>query len=223
MNKSIKRFQALSAERRFQGWPMVGEPRLGEKIPFFGQTLDYTLMTGNGEESYTSIIRHFGWVVVFGITECAGVPHVITLVQWKPGVNCASWELPPGGIGKLAPTATPEEILEKTREVYLRETGFGGGQFEYLGRTMIETGKFRGAGPDDHGLSAHMFLARDLRCLAEARALNANEIMETLFVPLDEFEQVLDSGVFIETSAVACAYKALVRIGQLHWRSELVE
>lgn len=88
---------------------------------------------------------------------------------------------------------------------------------------MIETGKYRGAGPGDHGLAAHMFLATDLRQIADARELNANEIMETLFVPLDEFAEVLDSGYFTETSAVSCAYKALVRLGQLRWNAELVE
>lgn len=93
MSNSVEKFLLLGSEKRFQGWSTVGEPTLGEKIPFFGQTLNYTLLTGNGEESYTSIIRHFGWVVVFGVTEVDGVPHVITLVQWKPGVNCASWEL----------------------------------------------------------------------------------------------------------------------------------
>ena len=72
-------------------------------------------------------------------------------------------------IGKLSPEATAEEILTRTREVYLKETGFGGGQFQYLGRTMIETGKYRGAGPGDHGLAAHMFLATDLRQIADAR------------------------------------------------------
>lgn len=212
---AIERFRALAEEPRFKGWPLVGEPTEGPKIPYFGSTINYKLKTGNGEEEdYTSIIRSFGWVVVFGVTE---VGNVITLCQWKPGVNCASWELPPGGIGKLDPGATMEEITQKTKDSYLKETGYGEGNWSYLGYTMIETGKFRGAGPDDHGLKAHMFLATDLEQLQESRNPNPNEIMETIMVDVDEFQKVLASGLFTETSAVACAYKALQQLGMFKW------
>jgi hypothetical protein len=42
--------------------------------------------------------------------------------------------------------------------------------------------------------------------------------METLLVPVDEFPAVLASGKFMEVSAVACAYKALIHLGRLEWR-----
>lgn len=220
MTSSIEKFKSLAAEERFQGWPLVGEPELGPKIPFFGQTVNYKLQTGNGVEEYTSIVRHFGWVVVFGITYVDDVPHVITLVQWKPGVNRASWELPPGGIGKIDPKATFGDIMRTTEEVYLKETGYGGGSFQHLGHVMIETGKFRGAGFDDHGLPAHLVLATGLQKQQNARSPNPNEIMETLLVALEEFPSVLASGYFVETSAVDCAYRALIRLGMLQWRFE---
>lgn len=211
-NSIIEKFLRISNEDRFKGWPIVGEPTLGEKIPFFGQTLNYQLKTGNGIEDYTSVIRHFGWAVVFGVTEIAGVKQVITLVQWKPGVNCASWELSPGGIGRFEST---KGIEYETKKSYLKETGYGGGVFKYLGHVMIETGKFRGADANDHGLPAHMFLATDLVHLQDARNPEANEIMETLMVPLCEFKDILKTNLFVETSAVACAYKALVELGEL--------
>ena len=139
---AIERFRELAAEDRFKGWPLVGEPELGPKIPFFGGTLNYKLNTGNGVEEYTSILRHFGWAVCFGVN---GNHQVVTLCQWKPGVNQASWELPPGGIGNVNPGATLEEITEKTKQAYLKETGYGNGSFKYLGHIKIETGKYRGA------------------------------------------------------------------------------
>ena len=226
---AVERFRKLAAEDRFKGWPLVGEPELGPKIPFFGGTLNYQLETGNGVEDYTSILRHFGWAVVFGVVHLReewppntyppvdhGL-HVVTLCQWKPGVNQASWELPPGGIGKVDPKATLDEIAEKTRQTYLKETGLGGGNFKHLGHIMIETGKYRGAGPDDHGLRAHLFLATDLERAQYARKPNPNEIMETLMVPLREFPEVLASDLFVEESAVVCAYKALIEVGLLHW------
>ncbi|OGY79735.1 MAG: hypothetical protein A3B74_01675 [Candidatus Kerfeldbacteria bacterium RIFCSPHIGHO2_02_FULL_42_14] len=147
-------------------------------------------------------------------------PHVVTLCQWKPGMNQASWELPPGGIGKIDSKTTEVEkveIMERTKQAYLKETGLGDGNFQYLGHIMIEIGKYRGATPDDHGLRAHLFLATELQRVQDARKPNPNEIMETLMVPLDEFQQVLSSGLFVEESAVACAYKALIELGFLHW------
>lgn len=210
----VSKFKAIAAKPIFKGWPLVGEYRLGEKIPFFGQLLHYTLRTKNGDEDYTSIIRHFGWCVVFGVSK---ENKVITLVQWKPGVNQASWELPPGGIGKIAPGASQGEILEKTKEIFLRETGYGNGKWDYLDSILIETGKYRGAGPDDHGLPAHMMLATDLEKIQDSRQPNRNEIMETLEVPLSDFPEVIESGLFKEASALPCALLALKKLGVLKW------
>jgi len=210
----IEKFKKIAAEDRFKGWPLVGEYRLGEKIPFFGQVLEYDLMTGNGQEDYYSLIRNFGWVVVFGVNN---KDKVITLVQWKPGVNQASWELPPGGIGKIAPGTSMAEIISTTKEIYLRETGYSGGEWIDLGKVMIETGKYRGPGPNDHGLPAYLMMATGLEKIQDARHPNRNEIMETLEVPLAEFQEVLASGLFTETSAVPCAMKALIELGKLQW------
>ena len=141
----------------------------------------------------------------------------MTLCQWKPGVNRASWELPPGGIGELEPGARLDEIMHTTRRAYLKETGFGGGELRSLGQIAIETSKYRGLGPEEHGTLAHLFLATELERMDEARKLERNEIMENLLVPLHEFPAVLGSGHFIEESAVACAYKALLELGMLRW------
>lgn len=212
---AVERFKEIASEERFKGWPMVGEvdyPDLAlGRIPFFGRVMHYSLATSNGVEDYYSIERHFGWAVVFGVTKDS---QVVTLVQWKPGVNQASWELPPGGIGRVESGAAFEEILSRVRDVYLRETGYGGGEWSYLGRVLIETGKYRGAGPEDHGLPAHLYLATNLEVVQEARSPNPNEIMETLLVSLEEFEQVIDSGLFVEESALSCALLALRRLAK---------
>lgn len=209
---AVKDFCRIASEDRFNGWPLVGEPELGPRIPFFGQTLNYKLETGNGIEDYTSIIRSFGWAVCFGVTTN---DEIITLVQWKPGVNQASWELPPGGCGKVEAGTSDEEIMRLSQDTYLKETGYGNGEWQMLGTTMIETGKYRGAGPNDHGLRAHMYLATDLERMQDARKPNPNEIMETLLVPLREFPDVLESGCFNEVSAELCAFRALQRLRRL--------
>ncbi len=210
----IDEFKKLSQEERFKGWPLVGEIDKMPKIPYFGNTIKYTLRTGNGNEEYTSIIRQFGWVVVFGITKDG---KVITLCQWKPGVNCASWELPPGGIGNLLSGTPLDEIESRTKEAYLKETGYGNGNWNYLGNILIESGKYRGASPADNGFKAHLFIAEHLEFIQNKREPNPNEVMETIMVPIEEFREVLESGLFLEESAVACAYKALIKLGKLQW------
>ena len=62
--KAVERFRQIVKHPKFQGWPLVGEYRLGAKIPFFGQVLEYDLKTPNGVELYVSLLRHFGWSVV---------------------------------------------------------------------------------------------------------------------------------------------------------------
>lgn len=215
--ESINKFKANSRKDKFKGWPKTNKAAKETVIPFFGKTVTYELTTGNGKEDYTTILRHFGWAVVFGVTEINGIKNVITLCQWKPGVNKASWELPPGGIGKVDSKATPKEILNKTKEIYLKETGYGKGKWKNLGHIIIESAKYRGASLSDHGLKAHLFLAADLKLISEKRKPNPNEIIETLMVPLKEFKEVLESGLFVEESAVVCAYKALIELKILNW------
>lgn len=215
---AVDEFRRIASQARFKGWPIVGDYTLGEEIPLFGQTVTYHLNTARGFLPYTSILRYFGWAVVFGITVHNGRPSVVTLVQWKPGVNQASWELSPGGIGKIGSDASLEHIGERTKEMYLKETGYGNGVWTRLGEVMIETGKYRGASFEGHGLPAHLYLATGLERLQGARQPLDIDIMETLLVPLDEFPEVLASGLFTETSAVACAFKALLTHGSLCWR-----
>ena len=212
MASAIEQFSLIASEPRFQGWPLVGEIRRGIKIPFFGETIDYQLETGNGIEPYTSILRKFGWTVCFGVTSDR---KVITGIQWKPGINRGEWDLPPGGIGRISHETTPEELLARTQEAYLRETGYAGGEWSYLGHIMIDSGKYRGADPSDHGFPAHMYLATGIERRQAARNPNPNEIIETLIVPLEEFPEILTSGEFDEASGKMCAALALIKLGVL--------
>src|SRR5581483_12023199 len=204
----IKRFQQIAEQEKFKGWPMVGDWRLGLEIPHFGQLLEYDLQTPSGKEHYVSLLRYFGWCNVFGVTSEG---NVVTLVQWKPGVNRATWGLPPGGIEKIDSATTKEDIISRAQEIYLRETGYGKGTWTYLKHVMIETGKYRGAVPQDHGFGAHMILATNLVKLAEAQP-KQNEIMEILEVPLADFEKVLASQYFEGEVVNLCALLALRKL-----------
>ncbi|HTW96853.1 MAG TPA: hypothetical protein VMD74_04325 [Candidatus Methylomirabilis sp.] len=211
---AVDRFKLIVSQPKFQGWKRTSEFVTVFEIPYFGSVVRYTLETGNGTEVYFSLLRSFGWSVVFGVTADR---ELISLAQYKPGVDCGSWELSPGGIGIINPGTSDEEILRKTQMIYLRETGYGNGSWSYLGNTMIETGKYRGPRITDHGLPAHMFLAMDLVKIQKARNPNPDEIMETLMVPLREMREVMESKLFKETSAHSCAFEALLKLGMLKW------
>ena len=217
MSVSVDKFKAIASQKKFQGWPLIGGYQLGEKIPFFGQILKYTLQTGNGQEEYFSLLRNFGWAVVFGLTK---ENKVLTLAQWKPGVNQASWELPPGGIGKIPAGTSEAEITATTKKIFLSETGYGNGSFQLLQTILVETGKYRGPGPNDHGLPAYLFLATGLEKIQDARSPNRNEIMETIEVPLAEVSDIIESGLFNEVSALPCALLAMMKLEKLKWSND---
>ena len=113
--------------------------------------------------------------------------------------------------------ASDEELLAKTKKIFLRETGYGNGNWDYLGNTIIESAKYIGAQITDHGFPAHMFLATDLEHIQEARSHRPEEIIETLLVPLDEWKEIMASKKFKESSAHSCAYEALIKLGKLKW------
>ena len=210
---AIDQFERIASQSKFAGWPLVGEYELGEEIPFFGKVLHYKLQTPTKVENYASILRHFGWSVVFGVTTQG---KVITNIQWKPGINGVEWGLSPGGIGRVKPGTPLNEITRVTQEFFLKETGYGGGDWIYLDNGMVDSGKFRGAGPDDHGLPAHMFLAVDLEHQQEPQPL-PNEIMEKFHVPLSQFPDILRQRPrrFKEISALTCAYAAIDELREM--------
>jgi hypothetical protein len=219
---AVKEFLDIASQSRFQGWPLVGNYGRGHRIKFFGEELVYELETPSGVEPYVSLLRHFGWVVVLGVTADG---RVITNIQWKPGINGVEWGLSPGGIGRVPAGTSMATILDKTQKIFLNETGFGGGKWTYLGATNVESGKIRGADENDHGLPAHMYLATDLVRQGAPTPL-PNEIMTKLLIDLDEFyAEVLDATgddgkyLFNEISAQLCAekaYRRLVRMGLLN-------
>lgn len=123
----IVEFQRLAAEERFRlGWPVLETPTVFAEIPWYGKVFKEMRRDPDGSpHAWYPIERGFGWVVVFGVTKNGDVP---TLCQWKNGVNCATWELPPGGVKALRPNMTEEESLEAIQAAYLKETGFGQGK-----------------------------------------------------------------------------------------------
>ena len=87
---------------------------------------------------------------------------VLAETQYRPGIGRDSWTLP---AGFLEPG---EEPLAAARRELLEETGFGGGEWAWLGSFTVDGN--RGCG------GAHFFLAEGVRRTAEVTALDLVEV-----------------------------------------------
>lgn len=197
---------------KLKGWPVISTKEVAT-IPYFGKVIKQIRDIDGEKMDYYNILRHFGWSVTFGVT---ADNQVLTLIQWKPGVDKGTWELPPGGIGKIDEEASLDLIQERTKEFYQKETGYGKGKWKYLGYVMIESGKFRGATKDSHGLKAHLWLATGLEKIS-GTAHRPEEKIVLFPIPLEKFRKVVESDLFNETSSVCCAHRALIELGCLQW------
>lgn len=214
MAKSVAdRFKEVVSRPEFKGWPVIGGYRDGLDIPYYGKIKEFTLQTPRGLEERRIFIRS-GWAVVFA-RDIKG--DVIALCQWKPGSTANGvfhLEFSPGGIGFIAPGTTQEEILRRTQEVFLAETGYGGGCWESLGPPAIqESAWVRGASVDGHGLEAHLFMATGLEEIAEPEP-NSNEIIQVFKFSLDEIVEVYNAGLLAENSAEIATLRSLGKLGR---------
>ena len=207
----IKKAERL-IEELGSGWPVISSEIIGT-IPYFGKILKQVRDVNQEQVEYYNILRHFGWSVVFGVTK---ENNVLTIIQWKPGANKGTWELPPGGIGKITEEASFDLIFEGTKKSFQKETGYGKGNWRYLNWIRIETGKYRGATPESHGFKAHLWLATDLEKISEFDHAPEEKI-KLLPVPLNEFPEIMERNLISEESAVCCIYKALIRLDILKW------
>lgn len=194
------------------GWPVISSEET-ITIPYFGKVLKQVRSVGQKQVEYYNLLRHFGWSVVFGLTK---ENNVLTIIQWKPGVNKGVWELPPGGIGKVAEDAPLNLILERTKEFFQKETGYGKGDWQYLDWIGIETGKYRGATAESHGFRAHLWLATDLEKVSDLDHAPEEKI-KILPVPVNELPKITRRNLISEESAVCCIYRAFIKLGILKW------
>lgn len=218
MSNLLKQIDGLISEVK-DGWPVISRERidlsipgmddLSSKIPYFGEVWKEVRDVNGVPTDYYVIVRQFGWAVCFGITT---ENKVVMNIQWKPGLNQASLELAPGGIGRVDEEIGLPEVLALTKEQYRKETGYGAGTWKYLGRMMVESGKYRGAAMDSHGLYANLWMATGLERVSETEHAS-NELIRLIEVPVEEFPSVLRSGYMVEESAKQAATLALLELG----------
>ena len=201
---------------RIGNGPEVVGTEEGATIPYFGTELVEYRDLGGGKPpaDFHLIRRNLGLWVVTAAFDRDG--NLIIVAQFKYGVNEVTIQLSPGGAGKpKVPNPTLEDIIAQAREKFTEETGYGNGNWGYLGGVNIDDNKMRdasGTGP----LVAHMLIASDVEKIAEPEPKDT-EFYEVLNVPPSDFQALLDSPYLVEVSARVCLLEAFRRRGELAW------
>lgn len=183
------------------------------KIPYVGDVHNEqrALGIGNDEEFYV-IMRKSQWSMALTITD-SGL--VLLNVQPKPGLDAASLEFPGGGIGDN-PVNDEDEIISRTEEQVLRETGYGGGVASYLGFSLVETGKYATPSAEEphvagvgRGFKAHCVLIQNASLIADQK-LAPTEKIQPILVTIADLKELVRANVLTETSSLACFALALM-------------
>ena len=131
-------------------------------------------------------------VLIFAVT---AAEDVVLVRQYKHGASSILLEFPGG-------TFLPhEETSEKAaaREL-IEETGYAGGQFEFLGTAWDD--------PTRQDNRVHMFLVRDAQRIQE-QDLDENEDIEVVLVPLRKLKAMCLRGEIAVTGTLTTAFLGL--------------
>lgn len=144
------------------------------------------------------VMEYPQWVNGLGITED---DKVVLVRQYRHAIGEVCLEVPGGCVD-----ATDKDYEEAIRREFLEETGYQFETAEYLGRTS--------ANPSTNANTLHMFLLTG-GTLVQEQELDANEEIEVLVVPFDEFKQMLYSNQFLQSMHVTTIFFALQKLNKL--------
>ncbi len=149
---------------------------------------EVTLPTGK-QIVHTTII-HPGACVILPIAEDGSI---MVIRQFRPSLNKWLIELP---AGTIEPGEQPQVCAQRELE---EETGYKAGQFIELG-TVTPL-----AGFCDE--IQHLYIARQIT-LSQTLSCDDDEVIEVLFMSLDELEQRIVTGEISDAKTIACLSKA---------------
>jgi ADP-ribose pyrophosphatase len=136
------------------------------------------------------------YAVIFALTSDG---RVLCEESYRHGLGDVCLVLPAGFVepGEQPAAAAQRELLE--------ETGYASDRWQPLGSFVVDGN--RGCG------RAHMFLARDVRCVAEPR-LDDMEELDLRLLPLAEVEAMLAGGKLRTLAAASATALALVALAR---------
>jgi 8-oxo-dGTP pyrophosphatase MutT (NUDIX family) len=150
--------------------------RAGQALPLFGVRLDTLEHPRSGQRFERLVLESVDWVNVVAL-DTGG--RLVMVEQYRFGIEDITLETPGGMVddGEQHAAAARRELLE--------ETGYGDGEWSYLGAVQPN--------PAIHDHLCHHWLARDVQCIA-ALAPGAGEDVAVHLLEPDALAAAIDSG-----------------------------
>jgi 8-oxo-dGTP pyrophosphatase MutT (NUDIX family) len=144
------------------------------------------------------VMEYPEWVTALPITENN---EVILVKQYRHAIKQVDFEIPGGCVD-----ASDKSYEEAIRRELLEETGYAFDQAEYLGDTSPNS--------STNANWMHMFLLTGGKKVQQQQ-LDANEEIEVMLVPLNEFIKLLLSNKLVQAMHVTTIFFALYKLGKI--------
>ncbi len=175
-------------------WERLSSEKFIE-TPYFALRSDKLRLPDGAVKDPYYVIERPDAAIVFPLTREG---EVVLVRQYRPAIDRMELGLPAGLVEE------GEEPEKAARRELSEETGYAGGEWEFLGAVA--------SSPSLKDNWAHLFLARDVERTAPPRP-DEHERVEVVLVPVEELLTKVSAGEIVSSSGVAAALLALNKLG----------
>jgi ADP-ribose pyrophosphatase len=176
-----------------QGWKRLGSEKMLEN-PYFALRSDRLQLPDGGIKDPYYVIERPDAAIVFPLTADG---EVVLVRQYRPPIDMMELGLPAGLVD------AGERPEEAARRELAEETGYTGTEWEPLGSLA--------SSPSLKDNWAYLFLARGVEKTAAPNP-DEHELVEVVWVPVQELPDLVHSGEIVSSSGVAAVMLALERL-----------
>ena len=175
-------------------WERLSSEKFIE-TPYFALRSDKLRLPDGAVKDPYYVIERPDAAIVFPLTREG---EVVLVRQYRPAIERMELGLPAGLVEE------GEEPEKAARRELSEETGYAGGEWEFLGAVA--------SSPSLKDNWAHLFLAQDVERTAPPRP-DEHERVEVVLVPVEELLTKVSAGEIVSSSGVAAALLALNKLG----------